>query len=154
MRLTATKAAFSLEGGSSTSGASPSTFDLVSEVDSSCECEPGQKYTEGTTTVTYIGNAGRVNAPASASCSPARIRRSSFLKPLDVDPDAQFIFDVTWTKPNEGADPEVGLPTAEIDFEVAGEVGFTEMPFCPTVLYNEAGELNRAVPAGTDPVGA
>ncbi len=149
LRLTATKAAFSLEGGSD-SGASPSTFDLVSEVDSSFECEPGQQYTEGTTTVTYIGNAGTSECTGFGFVLASEDQEVSYLKPLDVDPDAQFIFDVTWTKPNDGADPEVGLPTAEIDFEVAGGVGFTEMPFCPTVLYNEAGELT-GLPAGTDP---
>ncbi len=136
------KGSFSLEGGSD-KGASPSTFDLVAAVDAVFNCEPGQEFTEGNTGVTYLGQAeGGTCVGFGISLTPGATE-VAFLKPADLAPDAQFIFDIVWTVPNADASPPYEVPALTpvpfIDFEaVAGEQA---MGFCPAALYSAEGEL-------------
>ncbi len=135
LTLTAKAGAFSLEGGTDSAG--PSTFELVSLVDQVLDCDVPYTSAQGNATVEYIGNAD------GSECGEFGVTLSSgeedvtFLKPLALDPDAQFIFDVTWTR--ESGSPEATVPTVKIDFENWPEsvTPFdNDLPFCPSYLYD------------------
>ena len=131
LRLTAVAGAFGVVG--------ESTITLQSEVDKLLDCKDST-LTQGNASVEFIGNA---NA-APDECTEVGVTLEStdeeivFLKRIDVDPDAQFIFDVTWTKePNPDATTAT-VPGVTIDFEnyPAGSGPIvSDMPFCPDYLY-------------------
>lgn len=133
--LKVTKGSFSLTGAS---------FDVASQADDFF-CTEGSDDTftndEGVT-VTFIGNAD------GSPCEGFGIKlgrdgdaQVHFIKPLDVNPEAQFIFTVPWdtvvlTEPSM-------LPEVFIDFEVPYPNGPNEreMPYCPDYLFDETGTL-------------
>jgi hypothetical protein len=133
LRLKAASAGFSLEGGSET-GTSATTFDLVSEVDTVLDCDE-PTLTQGDATVTYLGNADGSDCGAFGVTLTAGDGELRFLKPLDIDPTAQFIFDVTWKQASEG--PAAAVPTVSIDFENPTGVRDDDLQFCPEILYFE-----------------
>lgn len=129
--LKVTKGSFSLKG---------ATFDVASQADDFF-CTPGFDNTftnDDGVTVKFIGNAD------GSTCTGFGIKlgrdgdaQVHFIKPLDVDPEAQFIFEVPWdTVPL--SEPSM-LPEVFIDFEVPEPYGPNEwpMPFCPDYLYEE-----------------
>jgi hypothetical protein len=68
---------------------------------------------------------------------------------LSVSPDAQFIFDITWTRDNADGSPAFDVPTAQIDFEAPSLQGFQDMAFCPDILYVDG--VLTGLPEGTNP---
>lgn len=134
IRLTATSGSFSLRG---------ATFDLVSQADETF-CNPGNPagltstYTDGTTTVSYLGNADESNSCFAVSLTSGE-QEFQFLKPLDISTDAQFVFDQLWTL-DTPATPDFTLPKAYVNFELPGGSADHEMLFCPSWLYTD-GEL-------------
>jgi hypothetical protein len=129
--LKAVKGAFSVVG---------ATSSLVSEVDKALACDD-PTLTQGNATVTYLGNSdgecGQFGVTLTAGDEEIR-----FLKPLDVDPEAQFIFDVTWRQDAEG--PAGAVPTVTIDFENYAPGAATiisDLAFCPAALYDAEGDL-------------
>jgi len=131
--LKAVKGSFSLEGGSD-AGTSPTTFDLVSKVDAVFDCDTANSLTEGNATVTYVGNADNSVCEGFGVVLSAGDTQVQFKKPLDLDPEAQFIFDINWTLPAPES-PAATLPTAKVDFEIG--TGETDMGFCPEFLYSD-----------------
>ncbi len=143
LSLKAVKGSFSLEGGAD-AGTSPTTFDIVSEVDAVLDCTTGSTYTEGNATVRHLGNADGSACSSFGVTVTAGDTSISFLKPLDVAPTAQFIFDIDWRLPAPSG-PGITLPNPKIDFEVPGGAGEKPMPFCPSYLYDGSGALVGAV---------
>ena len=97
LELTALRGAFSLEGGSDT-GAQPTTFDLVADVDAVLDCTDDAEFTEGNATFTYLGNADGSECVGFGATVTAGDLDVQFLKPLNVDSTAQFIVDIKWKK--------------------------------------------------------
>lgn len=137
IRLTADTGSFSLRG---------AQFDLASEADFTfcLDGQSGGSYaSEDGVTVTHLGNAD------GTACTAFGIRltgtdtaRVWFIKPLDVDPEAQFVFEVPWnTVAWPALKPGSELPQAFIDFEDTDPPTEIEMPYCPDYLFNAAGEL-------------
>lgn len=140
--LKVTKGSFSLTG---------AAFEVASAADAFfCTGEGEDSFTndEGVT-VTYIGNAD------GSPCEGFGIRLGRdgeaqvwFIKPLDVNPEAQFIFTVPWdtialSSPSDPLPLGSTLPPAYIDFEVPEPNGPTEheMPYCPDYLFDDTGAL-------------
>ena len=148
--LKALKGSFSVEGGSdpltSTQVTKPTatTFDLVSEVDAVFSCESTDPLVVGNAAVEYLGNADPDDlCEAFGVTLESGDTQVRFLKPLDISPTAQFIFEIDW-KLAEGSSPwspGVTLPPAYIDFELVGGEGEKPMPFCPAYLFDDAGVL-------------
>ncbi len=137
LRLKAVKGSFSLEGGAD-AGTSPSTFDLVGDVETVFDCEPGTTLVdEGGTTIEYIGSVTPGQCEDFGATLTVGDDELTFLKPLDVDPTAQFVIDVEWKLPGS-ATPSTTLPSAYVDFEV-GTANETEMQFCPDSVKQEDG---------------
>ncbi len=129
VRLTAIAGSFSLRG---------ATFDLVSQADFYFNCSDQTSFTKDGVTTTYTGNA---DASACSGfgvtldrASGADGQTTTFHKPLVVDPDAQFVFEVPWDK--KSATSPNTLPKAEIDFEIPNRAAvWHELGFCPDYLY-------------------
>lgn len=132
LRLTAKNGLFSLRGAAS--------FATLSEVDKELDCTDST-LTEDNATVTYLGTFDDSGAgcPGVGVVLTAEPQVVSVTKRLDVDPTAQFVVAVDWTDSNPGSSPSVALKGVKITFEP----GTTETPlgFCPTFLYDTAGEL-------------
>lgn len=128
--LKVTKGSFSLKG---------ATFDVASQADDFF-CTPGSDDTftnDDGVTVEFIGNAD------GSACEGFGIKlgrdgdaQVHFIKPLDVNPEAQFIFAVPWDT-IALISPSM-MPPVLIDFEVPEPYGPNEheMPFCPDYLFN------------------
>ena len=114
------------------------------------------QYRDGTTTVSYLGDADGTD-----SCFGVKLtsggREYTWLKPLTVSPDAQFVFEQTWTLDSPPT-PAFTLPVATIDFELElpdpdgeGTIPSGEEPllFCPDFLYPE-GDPARELALITD----
>lgn len=138
LQLKVLKGSFSLEGGAD-AGTSPTTFDLVSDVNKVFTCAPGTTLVDGTTTVEYIGSVQAGQCVAFGAKLTVKDTEVQFLKPLDVDPTAQFVVDVDWKLPG-AASPSTTLPPAFVDFEV-GTPNETELLFCPDYVYKSDGSL-------------
>ncbi len=138
LQLTALKGAFALEGGSD-SGASPSTVDLVADVDAVLDCVTDPTISDGSTSIEYLGNADGSTCNGFGATLTGGDEEVQFLKPLAVDPTAQFLVDIDWKQDGTGT-PAATLPDATIDFEIGTE-NVTTMEFCPDYLYNTEGEL-------------
>ncbi len=145
--LRAVKGSFSLEGGSDTGtttpapSTGPTTFDLVATVDAVVACTPGSELTDGTSTVVYVGTSDEECAEfgATLTSTDSEVR---LLKPLNVNPGAQFIVTIPW-KPALPAvgDEALTLPALEVDFELPGGVGRQDLALCPPTLYRENGSF-------------
>lgn len=136
--LKVTKGSFSLTG---------AAFEVASQADDFF-CTEGSDDTftndEGVT-VTFIGNADE------SPCEGFGIKlgrdgdaQVHFIKPLDVNPEAQFIFTVPWDTITFAAlSAPSALPPVLIDFEVPASNGPTEheMPYCPDYLFDGTGAL-------------
>jgi hypothetical protein len=137
LRLTADEGSFSLRGAELTlASAADATFCVDGAV--------GATYTNDTgVTVRHLGNAD------GSACTAFGIRltgtdtaRVWFIKPLDVDREAQFIFEVPWNTVGWPAlTPGSDLPQAFIDFENTDPPTEIEMPYCPDYLYDATGTL-------------
>ncbi len=142
IRLTATAGSFSLRG---------ATLDLVSQSDATF-CNPGNPaggtstYTDGTTTVGYLGNGDESDSCFAVSLTSGD-QQFQFLKPLDVSTDAQFVFDQLWTLERPET-PDYALPKAYINFELDASSADHEMLFCPSWLYTD-GALELVTDATT-----
>ncbi len=80
----------------------------------------------------YVGNADRGDPCVTgfgAILTPGDTN-VSLKKPASVDPSAQFSFVIDWKLAKPTADPEIVIPTPEIDFELGAE-NKTELPYCP-----------------------
>jgi hypothetical protein len=134
--LTALKGDFSLRGGS---------FDLATLADD-VFCVDGSDNTftnDAGVTVTFIGNAdGSPCEGFGIRLTGDEISQVHFIKPLDVDPEAQFIFEIPWNTVGWPAS-KLGseLPQAFIDFEDTVPPTEYEMPYCPDSLFNDEGQL-------------
>ena len=121
------------------------TFDLVSEVTAVIPCEDGDPLVVGNTTVEYLGNADPGDlCEAFGVTLESGDTQVRFLKPLDISPTAQFVFEISWTlepEPGQSWSAGVTLPPAYIDFELPGGEGEKPMPFCPAYLFDDAGAL-------------
>ena len=137
IRLTAQSGSFSLRA---------AQFTLASSADAVfCpDGEAGDTFTnDAGVKVTYLGDVG------SAECDPFSIRLTGdddakvwFIKPLDVNPNAQFIFEVPWDTVGWPAlTPGSELPQAFIDFEESVPPNEIEMPYCPDFLFDGTGAL-------------
>jgi hypothetical protein len=138
LRLTAVAGAFGVVG--------ESTIALESEVDKALSCED-PVLTQGNASVEFIGNAGPEVCTEFGVTLEAFDEEIVFLKRIDLDPAAQFIFDVTWKQTNESdeGDPAATVatvPNVTIDFEnyaegspFAADPIVSPMPFCPDYLY-------------------
>jgi hypothetical protein len=144
IRLTAVDGAFSVRG---------ATFELASQSDATfcADGTAGGTFTnaEGVKVI-HLGNAdGTACTAFGIRLGRAEDAQVWFTKPLDVDNEAQFIFEIPWDTvplpdPIEPATLTLGsaLPPAFIDFEVPGVTPILhEMPYCPDYLFNAAGEL-------------
>lgn len=149
VRLTAVTGSFSLVG--------PTSFTLTSSADATF-CDPdydnppegstSQLTDDNGTRVSYIGDASVEVGDCFSVSLDSTDREVTFLKPLDVSPDAQFIFDITWTLPRPET-PGFDLPEATIDFEFPDDTREetpdnphptrSDMPFCPEFLYSGTG---------------
>jgi hypothetical protein len=147
--LEASGGSFSLVG--------PSTFALISDADA-LFCNPtnpnipaggSSSYTEGVTTVNYLGNADGSNSCFGVQLTSGG-QEYQWLKPLTVSPDAQFTFIQHWSQPTPDS-PDYSLNKAYINFELQFPAEDPEadpipsedheMRFCPDVLYNTDGSL-------------
>ncbi len=129
VQLTAKQGVFSL--------GDSSTFDLVSEVDKALDCTANSTFGKDNATVQYLGNADGTECTGFGVVLTAGDDEVQFLKPLDVDPSAQFIFDVQWT--TDVAGPAAQVPGVTIDFEAYGPgspVQVDDLAFCPEFLYS------------------
>ncbi|KAB7741853.1 hypothetical protein GA707_16695 [Nostocoides sp. F2B08] len=137
IRLTADSGSFSLRG---------AQFALASEADAvfCADGQAGDTFTnDAGVKVTYLGDV------SSAGCDPFGIRLTGdedakvwFIKPLDVNPNAQFIFEVPWDTVGWPAlTPGSELPQALIDFEESVPPNEIEMPYCPDFLFDGTGAL-------------
>lgn len=151
IRLKAVKGDFSLEGGAD-SGSAPTTFNLVSEVSNlvACDADP---LASGNASVVFAGNAEGSTCTGFGVSLTGTDQEVTFLKPLTINPDAQFIFDIDW-KLARPATPAITIPEATIDFEFKDDTRApadrsTNMPFCPDYLYT-GGKLTGLIkpPAG------
>ncbi len=144
LTLKAKAGAFSLEGGSdeatpatATTPATyvpPTTFELVSFVDEVLDCETNFTSANENATVDYLGNADGSKCGEFGVTLTSGDKEVIFLKPLSLNPSAQFIFDVTW---KQAGGPAVEIPTVTIDFENPSGVKVDDMGFCPEILYSE-----------------
>lgn len=130
------KGSFSLEGGAE-AGTTPSTFDLVGDVETVFDCEPGTTLTDGDTTVEYVGSVTPGQCEDFGATLSVGDTDLTFLKPLDVDPTAQFVLNVDWQLPGS-ATPSTTLPPAYVDFEV-GAANENPMGFCPWYVVETDG---------------
>ena len=141
--LKATKGSLSLKG---------ATFEVASQADDFF-CTPGSDDTftnDDGVTVEFIGNAD------GSPCEGFGIKlgrdgdaQVHFIKPLDVNPEAQFIFTVPWDTIALVA-PAM-LPPVFIDFEVPSPHGPPEheMPYCPDYLFEDTALVG--MPSPTSP---
>ena len=150
--LTAVVGSFSLEGGGDGGTALPTTITLLEEADVDQFC-PGAVHPEVDAIVKYVGETtGTDNEQNSwgGDCFGISLTDGAtemrFLKPLDVSPEAQFLFTKTWTYAGSQA-PMVTLNGVGIDFEFLEEEDFNEMPYCPSYLYDESGILTGFTPS-------
>lgn len=138
IRLKSTAGSFSL------TGPSAATFDVSSEADK-IFC-PTNTYTdpEGGATVEYLGGGDGSCFGITLTSGAESVR---FLKPLDVNTKAQFVFDHVWTLDFPGS-PELNLPVTVIDFELPGGSGVAhDMDWCPDVVYDDNGQLGLVTEA-------
>jgi hypothetical protein len=132
------KGAVSLEGGADlqTPPTQPTTITLGYVGDDVVEgCDALVPGGGNTARVQYLGSVSAdepcdsFNVVLSATNDEVRL-----LKPRDpANPDAQFIFDLTWTLP-VGTFSPAALPKALINFELADSIDNT-LPFCPPTAY-------------------
>jgi hypothetical protein len=165
MTLRAVNGSFSLDGGSDGSvlpdaPLSTPTASIIELVDGTLDCR------EATRTILADGDAPKVfvsrldNAdgsdcavvPYSLSSEPGLAR---FLKPLDTQTTAQFIWDITWALPERDASlqPTTALQDLRIDYET-GEPDVT-LSWCPVSGYAEDGTFvgYTQAPDGSWPAG-
>ncbi len=131
LQLKTVKGSFSLEGGAD-AGTAPTTFDLVGDVETVFTCEPGTTLVDGTTSVEYVGSVTPGQCVDFGATLTSGDTQVQFLKPLDVDPTAQFVLDVDWKLPGSPT-PSTSLLPAFVDFEV-GAPNETELQFCPSYV--------------------
>jgi len=145
MTLRAVNGSFSLDGGSDGSvlpeaPLSTPTASIIELVDGTLDCR------QATRTILADGDAPKVfvsrldNAdgspcsvvPYSLSTQPGLAR---FLKPLDTQTTAQFIWDITWALPQREASmqPTTALQDLKIDYET-GEP-YVTLAWCPASGY-------------------
>jgi hypothetical protein len=146
---------FKLKSTSGSFSVVKATFDLVSQRDATF-CPPGttggqSTYTEGTTTVNYLGNADSSNSCFGIQLTSGD-RSYQWLKPLTVSPDAQFTFRQDWTIAAPfPSSPDYSLPKAYVNFEILypGTTATAppipsvdhEMAFCPAWMYGSDGSI-------------
>jgi hypothetical protein len=164
MTLRAANGSFSLDGGSDGSvlpeaPLSPPTASIIELVDGTLDCR------ETTRTILADGDAPEVfvsrldNAdgsdcsvvPYSLSTEPGLAR---FLKPLDTQTTAQFIWDITWALPERDASlqPTTALQDLKIDYET-GEP-YVTLAWCPVSGYEDGTFVGYTqAPNGSWPAG-
>jgi hypothetical protein len=147
--LKAVNGAFSLEGGGDGTvlPQSPTTTpnaSVLEIVEGTVGCG-GQTRTEAAAgdepqvTVYRLGNVGTTScAPVPYSLSNA-VKSAQFLKPLDSQTSAQFLWDLQWKFPqNTGT---TALPNLKIDFEVPAPGSTTTLGWCPDPTYGPSGQF-------------
>ncbi len=84
--------------------------------------------------------------PYSLSTDPGL---AQFLKPLDTQTTAQFIWDLTWTLAENSGQPTTALQDLKIDYEVGDPL--RTLQWCPVSLYAADGTFKGVTKAPTDP---
>jgi hypothetical protein len=165
MTLRAVNGSFSLDGGSDGSvlpeaPLSTPTASIIELVDGTLDCR------EATRTILADGDApevfvSRLDNADGSDCSVVPYSLSSepglarFLKPLDTQTTAQFIWDITWALPERDASlqPTTALQDLRIDYET-GEPDVT-LAWCPVSGYAADGTFvgYTQAPDGSWPAG-
>lgn len=147
--LKAVNGSFSLEGGGDGTvlPQSPTTTpnaSVIEIIEGTITCG-GQTRTEAASadepqvTVYRLGNVG------TASCAPVPYTLSNasqaaqFLKPLDGQTSAQFVWDMAWQFPQEAG--STTLPGLKIDYEYPAPGTTVALGWCPDPAYGPGGEF-------------
>ena len=144
LSIRAYKGAISLEGGGDGAPTGPTTIDLLGTAEEVLDCTNPSR-TEGTTTATFVGNAGSGDGCTGEGFGVVLTNgenSTELLKPLDVDPDAQFVFDLEWTEAAntvwESDSPLVKRTTA--DFDGDGGNPPVTIAWCPDLVETTVGD--------------
>lgn len=148
LEISAVSGTFSLEGGSdgklSPTPAPPlpqsaSFFELITLADGTLPCV-GQTETltgSGTKPEVTVRRLGNADPAEECELIPYTLRNGDssarFLKPLDRQTGAQFVFDMVWSVPAEGSSP---LPVTKVDFESGGTPDGVALQWCPDPVYD------------------
>ena len=142
LTLKPTSGSFSLEGGPD---AGPTTFVLVGTTEDVLDCE-NTTIVEGTSTATFVGNAGATGCEG-AGFGVVLTKGDDFtelVKPLGVDADAQFVFDLKWTEDANvdwaSSDPLVKRTTADFDGDAEGSNPPATIAWCPDLVSTTVGD--------------
>ena len=147
--LKAVNGAFSLEGGGDGTvlPQSPTTTpnaSVIEIVDGVIDCG-GQTRTEPASgdepqvTVHRLGNVGATTCAAVPYALSNASRTAQFLKPLDSQTNAQFVWDLLWQFPQQTG--STALPELKIDFEIPTPGTTVTLGWCPDPAYGSAGEF-------------
>jgi hypothetical protein len=147
--LKAVAGSFSLEGGADGTvlPQSPTTTpnaSILEIVEGTIACG-GQTRTEAAVgdepqvTVYRLGNVGTTScAPVPYTLSNA-VKSAQFLKPLDSQTSAQFLWDLQWKFPQNAG--TTALPDLKIDYEVPAAGTTVTLGWCPDPAYGPSGQF-------------
>lgn len=147
--LKAVNGAFSLEGGGDgtvlpQSPTSTPNASVIEVIEGTITCG-GQTRTEAANadepqvTVSRLGNVG------TTSCAPVPYALSNesqgaqFLKPLDSQTSAQFVWDLLWQFPQQPG--STSLPDLKIDYEIPAPGTTVDLGWCPDPAYGPGGQF-------------
>lgn len=147
--LKAVNGAFSLEGGGDgtvlpQSPTSTPNASVIEVIEGTITCG-GQTRTEAASadepqvTVSRLGNVGTTScAPVPYALSNAS-QAAQFLKPLDSQTSAQFVWDLVWRFPQQPG--STALPDLLIDYEVPAPGTTVDLGWCPDPAYGPGGQF-------------
>jgi hypothetical protein len=147
--LKAVNGAFSLEGGGDgvvlpQSPTATPNASVIEIVEGTIDCG-GQTRTEQASgdepqvTVHRLGNVGSTTCVAVPYSLSNASRAAQFLKPLDSQTSAQFVWDLQWQFPQQAG--STALPELKIDFEVPAPGTTVTLGWCPDPAYDSAGQF-------------
>lgn len=147
--LKAVNGAFSLEGGSDgtvlpQSPTSTPNASVIEVIEGTITCG-GQTRTEAASadepqvTVSRLGNVGTESCvPVPYALSNAA-QAAQFLKPLDTQTSAQFVWDLVWRFPQQQG--STVLPDLLIDYEIPAPGTKVDLGWCPDPAYGPGGQF-------------
>ena len=147
--LKAVNGAFSLEGGGDgavlpQSPTSTPNASVIEIVEGTLDCG-GQTRTEQASgdepqvTVRRLDNVGGTTCAAVPYSLANAPLSAQFLKPLDSQTTAQFVWDLLWQFPQQAG--STALPELKIDYEVPTPGTTVTLGWCPDPTYGSAGQF-------------
>ncbi len=116
------------------------TFNLVSRADAVLDCT-NPSITEGTTTATFVGNAGPTGCTGGGFgvVLTTGTNTLELVKPPNIGPEAQFVIDYEWEgDANTGPTGDL-VPRTKADFDGAGSADDeTVLAWCPELVPHGA----------------